>query len=166
MRQKLSSLVFNGPRAKTKTVFELACKMEPKSSIIQSVSDMLGHFVSIYCTLHTAHLTALCTLYSAYCSLYTLHCTSHCTFHCTLQNAVLLGLLGVWWLTSWKVNFCSIFVGLTVHEVDFCRVTRTNTFLPPSPKIFPFVRALKHSTEDLYQTGRSGTTRNLLKIHK
>ena len=38
MGQKLSSLVFNGPRAKTKTVLELACKMDPKSSIIQSVS--------------------------------------------------------------------------------------------------------------------------------
>ena len=37
MRQKLSSLVFNGPRAKTKTVLELSCKMDPKSSIIQSV---------------------------------------------------------------------------------------------------------------------------------
>jgi len=42
MRQKLSSLVFNGPRAKTKTVLELACKMDPKSSIIQSVSDVWG----------------------------------------------------------------------------------------------------------------------------
>ena len=38
MGQKLSSLVFNGPRAKTKTVLEMAYKMDPKSSIIQSVS--------------------------------------------------------------------------------------------------------------------------------
>ena len=38
MGQKLSSLVFNGPRAKTKTVLEMAYKMNPKSSIIQSVS--------------------------------------------------------------------------------------------------------------------------------
>ena len=38
MGQKLSSLVFNGTRAKTKTVLEMAYKMDPKSSIIQSVS--------------------------------------------------------------------------------------------------------------------------------
>ena len=38
MGQKLSSLVFNDPRAKTKTVLEMAYKMDPKSSIIQSVS--------------------------------------------------------------------------------------------------------------------------------
>ena len=49
MSQKLSSLVFNGPGAKTKTVLEMACKIDPKSSIIQYVSDRLGHFVSIYC---------------------------------------------------------------------------------------------------------------------
>ena len=47
MCQKFSFMVFNGPRAKTKTVLELACKKDLKSSIIQSVSGMLGHFVSI-----------------------------------------------------------------------------------------------------------------------
>ena len=56
MSQKLSSLAFNGPGAKTKTVLEMACKMNPKSSIIQSVSDRLGHFVSIYSALHCTKL--------------------------------------------------------------------------------------------------------------
>ena len=49
MRQKLRVMVFNGPRAKTKTVLELACKKDPKSSIIQTISERLVHFVSIYC---------------------------------------------------------------------------------------------------------------------
>ena len=45
MGQKLSSLVFNSPRAKTKTVLIMACKMELKSSIIQSVRDKLGLYL-------------------------------------------------------------------------------------------------------------------------
>ena len=42
MCQKFSSLVFNAPRAKTKTVLEMACKLDPKSSIIHSISYVWG----------------------------------------------------------------------------------------------------------------------------
>ena len=41
-------MVFNGPRAKTKTVLEMKCKKDPESSRFQAVSDRLGQTVSVY----------------------------------------------------------------------------------------------------------------------
>ena len=48
--KKLSFMVFNGARAKTKTVLEMACKKEQESSPYNSASDRLGHSVSHYST--------------------------------------------------------------------------------------------------------------------
>ena len=58
MGQKFSIMVFNSPRAKTKTVLEMKWKKELKSSRFQLVRDRVGRFVSIYCI----RLTSSCNI--------------------------------------------------------------------------------------------------------
>ena len=53
--QKLNILFSNGPRTKTKTVLEMACKKDQESKGFKCVMWGLGHSVSAYCTPSPSH---------------------------------------------------------------------------------------------------------------